>query len=95
MTERGYDNPIERLRLIGDDDDAEPAPARLLRIARRASLGPIRLAAREPLEARWDSVGNCGRPPRDQSRSFAYVAITLAVGVWIVLPTLVAIALAA
>jgi len=55
----------------------------------------IRLAAREPLEALWDSVGNCGRPPRDQSRSFAYVAITLAVGVWIVLPMLVAIALAA
>jgi hypothetical protein len=55
----------------------------------------IRLAARHPLDALWDSVGSCGRPPRDRSRSFAYVAITLAVGVWIVLPTLVAITLAA
>jgi hypothetical protein len=55
----------------------------------------IRLATRHPLDELWDSVGNCGRPPRDQSRSFAYVAITLAVGVWIVLPALVAIALAA
>ena len=54
----------------------------------------IRLAAREPLNELWDSIGNCGRPPRDQSRSFAFVAISLMVGVWIVLPTLVAIAIA-
>ena len=55
----------------------------------------IRLATGEPLAALWDSLGNCGRPPRDQSRAFAFVAITLAVAVWIVLPTLVALALAA
>jgi hypothetical protein len=55
----------------------------------------IRLATAEPLAALWDSLGNCGRPPRDQSRAFAFVAITLAVAVWIVLPTLVALALAA
>ncbi len=54
----------------------------------------IRLAAREPLNELWDSIGSCGRPPRDQSRSFAFVAISLMVGVWIVLPTLVAIAIA-
>jgi hypothetical protein len=55
----------------------------------------IRLATHEPLRELWDSVGNCGRPPKDQSRAFAFVAITLAVGVWIVLPALVALALAA
>jgi hypothetical protein len=54
----------------------------------------IRLATREPLCELWLSVGSCGGPPRDQSRSFAFVAITLMVGVWIVLPTLIAIALA-
>ncbi len=54
----------------------------------------IRLAARDPLDALWGSIGNCGRPPKDQSRSFAFMAIALMVGVWIVLPTLVAIAVA-
>jgi hypothetical protein len=55
----------------------------------------IRLAAHDPLETLWDSVGWCGRPPRSQARGFAIVAIVLMVGVWIVLPALVAIALAA
>jgi hypothetical protein len=54
----------------------------------------IRLALDEPLHELWRSIGNCGQPPRDQSRSFAFVSISLMVGVWIVLPTLVAIALA-
>lgn len=54
----------------------------------------IRLALDEPLRELWLSVGHCGRPPRDQSRAFAFVAITLMVGVWIVLPSLVAIAIA-
>lgn len=55
----------------------------------------IRLAAGERLSALCESVGWCGLPPRDQSRQLAVVAITLMVGVWIVLPTLVAISLAA
>jgi hypothetical protein len=54
----------------------------------------IRLAAHEPLRELWASVGSCGGPPRDQSRSFAFVAIGLMVGVWIVVPTLVALAVA-
>jgi hypothetical protein len=49
----------------------------------------IRLSAREPLKEVWVSVGNCGNPPRDQSRRLAIVGITLTVGVWIVVPTLV------
>jgi hypothetical protein len=54
----------------------------------------IRIAARPPLEAVWAAVGSCGRPPRDQSRKFAFVAIVLTTLAWIVLPAVVAIALA-
>ena len=54
----------------------------------------IRLSVREPLGIVWEDVGYCGRPPRDGVRSFAIVAIVLMVGVWIVLPALVALALA-
>jgi hypothetical protein len=54
----------------------------------------IRLSVRQPLRAVWDDVGHCGSPPKDGCRSFAIVAIALTVGVWIVLPTLVALALA-
>lgn len=51
--------------------------------------GRIRLSVREPLRELWASVGHCGNPPRDHSRRFAIVGITLTVGVWIVVPTLV------
>jgi hypothetical protein len=54
----------------------------------------IRLSVREPLQTLWESVGNCGSPPRDQSRKFAIVAISLTVGAWFVLPLLVGIAFA-
>lgn len=54
----------------------------------------IRLSARGPLEEVWRSVGHCGRPPRDSARKFAIVSIALMAGVWIVLPGLVALALA-
>ena len=49
----------------------------------------IRLSLREPLRELWTSVGNCGNPPRDRSRNFAVVGITLTISVWIVLPTLI------
>ena len=55
----------------------------------------IRVAVREPLQAVWDDIGNCGAAPRDRSRNLAAIAIVLAVGVWIVLPTLVALAFVA
>src|SRR5207342_1861556 len=35
----------------------------------------IRLALHDSLETLWDTIGYCGRPPKDQSRAFAYVAI--------------------
>jgi hypothetical protein len=49
----------------------------------------IRLSTREPLRAMWASVGNCGDPPKDQSRKFAVIGITLTVCAWIILPALV------
>lgn len=54
----------------------------------------IQLSVRQPLRSVWDDVGHCGTPPKDGCRTFAIVAIVLMVGVWIVLPTLVALALA-
>jgi hypothetical protein len=53
----------------------------------------IRLATREPLRALWDSVGSCGNPPKDQSRKFAIVGISLTVVAWIILPALLGISL--
>jgi hypothetical protein len=55
----------------------------------------IRLSVWEPLCTVWEDIGSCGRPPRDGVRTFAVVAIVLMVAVWMVLPGLVALALAA
>jgi len=54
----------------------------------------IRLSLSQPLTELWLSIGYCGTPPKDQSRRFVVVAITLTVGVWIVLPLLVTLSLA-
>ena len=53
----------------------------------------IRLSVARPLAELWRTLGNCGLPPKDQSRRFAVVAISLTVGVWIVLPLLVTLSL--
>ncbi len=52
----------------------------------------IRLSTRSPLEDLWRTVGHCRTPPKDQSRKFAIIAISLTVGAWVVLPAAVAIA---
>lgn len=54
----------------------------------------IRLSLRQPLAELWATVGHCGSPPRDHSRRFAITAISLTIGVWIVLPLLVTLSLA-
>jgi hypothetical protein len=54
----------------------------------------IRLSTRAPLDAVWAAVGACGRPPRDQSRKFAIIAVALTTLAWIVLPAVVALAIA-
>jgi len=54
----------------------------------------IRLSVTQPLAELWRTVGSCGSPPKDQSRRFAVVAISLTLAVWIVLPLLVTLSLA-
>jgi hypothetical protein len=54
----------------------------------------IRLSLSLPLAELWRTVGSCGTPPKDQSRRFAVIAISLTLGVWIVLPLLVTLSLA-
>jgi hypothetical protein len=54
----------------------------------------IRLSVAQPLRELWLSIGHCGGPPRNQSRRFAVVAISLTLAVWIVLPLLVTLSLA-
>jgi hypothetical protein len=54
----------------------------------------IRLATRGPLAAVWDAVGWCHHPPRDQSRTFAIVAITLTTLAWLVIPVAIGLAYA-
>jgi hypothetical protein len=63
-------------------------------ILRGAALASrrIRLCTRAPLEDLWQTVGYCGRPPRDHSRRFAIIAITLTIGAWVILPIAVALA---
>lgn len=54
----------------------------------------IRLSLAPALAELWGTIGSCGEPPRDQSRRFATVAISLTLAVWIVLPLLVTLSLA-
>ena len=54
----------------------------------------IRLSTHKPLESLWAAVGNCGRPPQDQSRKFALVAISLTAAAWLLIPAAVALAFA-
>jgi len=54
----------------------------------------MRLALRIPLAALWETVGSCGKPPRDDSMAFAYSAVALTALGWIVLPIAVAVIVA-
>jgi hypothetical protein len=54
----------------------------------------IRLSLTPPLGDLWTTVGHCGSPPRDKSRSFALIGIVITIAVWIVLPLLVTLSLA-
>ena len=47
-----------------------------------------------PLATLWATIGWCGDPPKDQSRTFVVVAIVLTLGSWIIVPVLLAIAFA-
>ncbi len=46
----------------------------------------IRLTMDRPLAGLWETVGWCGRPPRDNSRAFAAIAIVVTALGWLVIP---------
>jgi hypothetical protein len=48
------------------------------------------LILRTPLAALWDAVGNCGRPPQDDSATIAAVGIIITAVAWFVVPLVVA-----
>ena len=43
-----------------------------------------------PLRALWETVGNAGNPPEDDSVLYATVAITITALLWFVLPGAIA-----
>lgn len=51
-------------------------------IARRR----IKLSLDRPLAALWETIGWCGRPPRDTSSLMAAIAIALTVAGWLLIP---------
>src|SRR5918999_1066229 len=65
-------------------------------ILRGAALASrrIRLATLGPAQTLWAAIGWCGKPPRDQSRTFVIISVALTLGSWILVPLLVGIALA-
>jgi hypothetical protein len=65
-------------------------------ILRGAALASrrIRLSTRGPAQTLWNTIGWCGKPPKDQSRTFVIVSVALTLGSWILIPILVGIAIA-
>ena len=47
----------------------------------------IQLTLDTPLQALWQTIGRCGKPPSDPSRTFALIAIILALLPWLLIPT--------
>jgi hypothetical protein len=50
----------------------------------------IHLTLDGPIFALWETIGRCGRPPRDPTRAFALIAIILALIPWLLIPILLA-----
>jgi hypothetical protein len=47
----------------------------------------IHLSLDGPIKALWQTIGRCGDPPQDPSRTFALIAVILALLPWILIPT--------
>jgi hypothetical protein len=54
----------------------------------------IRLATQAPARLLWDSVGWCGNPQKDGTRTFVLVAVSLTIAAWVIIPILIGIAYA-
>lgn len=46
----------------------------------------IQLTLDRPINALWETIGRCGEPPMDPSRTFALIAIILALLPWLLIP---------
>lgn len=46
----------------------------------------IQLTLDGPINALWETIGRCGKPPMDPSRTFALIAIILALVPWLLIP---------
>jgi hypothetical protein len=46
----------------------------------------IRLTTETPIAALWETIGRCGRPPEDDSQTFAVYAIILTIVGWLIIP---------
>lgn len=46
----------------------------------------IQLTMDQPLQALWQTIGRCGNPPRDPSRSIALIGLILALLPWVIVP---------
>lgn len=46
----------------------------------------IKLTLDGPIGALWETIGRCGNPPQDPSRTFALIAIILALLPWLLIP---------
>lgn len=58
-------------------------------IARRR----IRLTTDQPMQALYQTIGRCGKPPRDQARVFALIALILMGVAWIAVPIALGVSL--
>lgn len=47
----------------------------------------IHLSLDGPVEALWQTIGRCGDPPKDPSRTFALIGVIVALLPWILIPT--------
>lgn len=46
----------------------------------------IQLTLDGPVNALWETIGRCGKPPTDPSRTFALIAVILALLPWLLIP---------
>lgn len=47
----------------------------------------IQLTLEGPIAALWQTIGRCGKPPKDPAQVFALIAVILALIPWVLIPT--------
>jgi hypothetical protein len=46
----------------------------------------IKVSLDRPLQALWETIGSCGKPPKDSARTFAALAIVITIVGWLAIP---------